>query len=145
MTDVPRADDERWQPGMPALARQAVPAGRDHTGRSLIPQRVAEARPTPLQGAFIWLSIVALICGTIAITALEVGQPLGAPIVRLPVLIGAVLLLLVTSDAAVRIARSVRAWWPLDRGRALFRVAWVGVLLLGLGLEAAAAWLVLAA
>ena len=133
-------DDERWQPGMPVLARQAVAPVR-----SSIPQRVPETRPTPLQGVFIYLSVVVLICGTVAITAWEVGAPLGAPIVRLPVFGAAALLLLVTADAAVRIARSVGAWWPIARGRAAFRVVWVAVLVAGLALEVAAIGLVLTA
>ena len=29
------------------------------------------------------------------------------------------------SEAALRVARSVPAWWPIDRGRALFRALWV--------------------
>ena len=39
----------------------AVPV--DARGRPLVPQRVPEARPTPLQDAFIHLSIVVLVCG----------------------------------------------------------------------------------
>jgi hypothetical protein len=145
MTETPRMDDERWQPGMPVLARQAVPSALPTPGRSTVPQRVAETRPTPLQGVFIYLSIVVLICGTVAITAWEIGAPLGAPIVRLPVLIAAVLLLLVTADATVRIARSVGAWWPIAPGRAAFRVIWVAVLVTGMVLELAAMGLVLTA
>ncbi|MGZ6327983.1 MAG: hypothetical protein ACXWN2_04640 [Candidatus Limnocylindrales bacterium] len=135
MAEAPRLDDERWQPGMPVLARQEQPSAPADGARRALPQRVAETRPTPLQGAFIYLSVVAFLGGTIAITAFELGQPLSAPIVRLPALLCAVLLLLVTGDAAVRIARSARAWWPLTRGRALFRVVWVVTLLLALILE----------
>ena len=135
MADAPRLDDERWQPGMPVLARQEAPlAPADGRGRN-VPQRVPETRPTPLQDAFIYLSVVVLICGTVAISAFELGQPLGAPIVRFPVLLGAILLLLLSADAGVRIARSARAWWPVDRGRALFRVVWVAVLGVAIVLE----------
>ena len=138
-------DDERWQPGMPVLARQAVAPTAPREGRQAVPQRVPETRPTPLQGVFIYLSVVVLICGTVAITAWEVGTPLGAPLVRVPVLIAAALLLAVTTDATVRIGRSVSAWWPLARGRAAFRAIWVGVLLLGVLLELGAIALVVAA
>ncbi|MFI5262124.1 MAG: hypothetical protein ACHQZR_06195 [Candidatus Limnocylindrales bacterium] len=134
MTEAPRMDDERWQPGMPVLARQGVPAA-DSSGRATVPQRIPETRPTPLQDVFIYLSVVVLICGTVAISAWELGAPLAAPIVRLPVLVAGTLLLLVTGDAAVRIARSVRAWWPVAQGRAAFRVVWVAVLLVGMALE----------
>ena len=89
VTETPRMDDERWQPGMPVLARQAVAPTAPREGRQAVPQRVPETRPTPLQGVFIYLSVVVLICGTVAITAWEIGTPLGAPLVRLPVLIAA--------------------------------------------------------
>jgi len=138
-------EDERWEPGMPVLARQGLPMAPPVPGRATVPQRVPETRPTPLQGVFIYLSVVVLLCGTVAITAWELGVPLAAPIVRLPVLLAGTLLLLVTGDATVRIARSVRAWWPVARGRAAFRAVWVGVLLLGLLLEVGAMGLVLAA
>lgn len=138
-------DDERGQLGMPILARQDVPVKHDPAGRPPVPQRVPEMHPTPLHGAIEGPSVVVLICGMLAITAFDLGQPLSAPIIRIPALIGSAVLLLVTADAAVRIARSVQAWWPIDHGRAVFRVAWVGVLLLGLGLESTVVWLVLAA
>ena len=128
-------DDERWQPGMPVLARQEVAPTAPRLGRRAVPQRVPETRPTPLQGVFIYLSVIVLMCGTVAITAWELGAPLAAPVVRLPVLIAAGLLVLVTADATVRIGRSVGAWWPVARGRAAFRAVWVGVLLIGIALE----------
>jgi hypothetical protein len=145
VTETPRMDDERWQPGMPVLARQGVAPTAAQRGRQAVPQRVPETRPTPLQGVFIYLSVVVLICGTVAITAWEIGSPLGAPVVRLPVLLAAALLLLVTADATLRIARSVGAWWPVARGRAAFRAVWVGVLLVGIALELGAMALVVAA
>jgi hypothetical protein len=138
-------DDERWQPGMPVLARQGVAPTAPRGGRQAVPQRVPETRPTPLQGVFIYLSVVVLICGTVAITAWEIGSPLGAPVVRLPVLLAAALLVVVTVDATVRIGRSVSAWWPVARGRAAFRAVWVGVLLVGIALELGAMALVVAA
>ena len=138
-------DDERWQPGMPVLARQGVAPTAPRSGRQAVPQRVPETRPTPLQGVFIYLSVIVLICGTVAITAWELGTPLAAPVVRLPVLIAAGLLVLVTADATVRIGRSVGAWWPVARGRAAFRAVWVGVLLIGIALELGAIALVVVA
>ena len=46
------------------------------------------------------LSVVVLICGAIAITALELGAPLGSPLVKLCVAIALPLLVLTTADAA---------------------------------------------
>lgn len=114
--------------GVPALDRQERPLPLDVHGRPLVPQRVPELAPTPLQNAFIYLSIVVLVCGVIAIGALELGTPLSSLWVKIPVLVGGVVLLAVTADATVRVWRSVRAWWPVDRGRAWFRVVWVAVL-----------------
>lgn len=131
-------DDERWTPGMPVLDRQSVPLQRDVQGRPLTPSRVPETKPTPLQPWFIYLSIVGLICGTIAITALNLGATIGDPAVRLPVLLGGLMLVLVTADAALRIWRSAFAWLPVDRGRGLFRFVWFGVACLGVALEVGA-------
>jgi MFS family permease len=63
----------------------------------------------------------------------------------LTAVVAVAILVLVTADAAVRIARSVGAWRAVDAGRAAFRTVWVGVLALGLVLELGAAWLVLSA
>jgi hypothetical protein len=93
-----------------------------------VPQRVPELQPTPLQSSFIYLSIVVLVCGVIAIAALELGTPMSSLWVKMPVLVGGVVLLAVTADALVRVWRSVGAWWDVDRGRALFRVVWAAVL-----------------
>jgi len=120
-------DDERLD-GAPQLDRQERPLPLDVHGRPLVPQRVPETAPTPLQSSFIYLSIVVLVCGVIAIAALELGTPMSSPWVKLPVLVGGAILLAVTADATVRVARSVAAWWDVDRGRALFRVVWVVVL-----------------
>jgi hypothetical protein len=115
--------------GLPRLDRQAHPAPAvDAHGRPLVPQRVPELKPTPLQGAFIYLSIVVLVCGVVAIMALELGTPLSSPIVRIPVLVGGAVLLAVTADALVRVWRSVWAWRGVDAGRAAFRLVWVAVL-----------------
>jgi hypothetical protein len=109
------------------------------------PARVPESAPTPLQGVFIQLSLVALVCGAFAITALELGVPASAPLVKIAVLISAVLLAAVGVDAIVRIWRSARAWSQVDRGRALFRVAWIASLVLGLLAIGAVAFVILSA
>ncbi len=121
------SEDEELD-GVPALDRQERPLPLDVHGRPLVPQRVPELAPTPLQNAFIYLSIVVLVCGVIAIGALELGTPVSSLWVKIPVLVGGLVLLAVTADATVRVWRSVRAWWPVDRGRAWFRVVWVAVL-----------------
>ena len=140
-------DDERWEPGMPVLDRQAVrePAVREPAVRvprpatalppslqGLPPRSVPETAPTPLQRHYINLSVIVLICGAIAITALELGASLGSPLVKVCVVIATPLLLLTTADAVLRIWRSAWAWMPVDRGKGLFRLAWVAVSLVGL-------------
>jgi hypothetical protein len=89
---------------------------------------VPEARPTPLRDGFIYLSIVVLVCGVIAIAALELGTPMSSLLVKVPVLIGGTVLIAVTVDALVRVWRSVAAWRPVDAGRAAFRLVWVAIL-----------------
>jgi hypothetical protein len=121
------ADEEKLE-GVPQLDRQERPVPVDVHGRPLVPQRVPELDPTPLQSSFIYLSIVVLICGVIAIGALELGTPMSSLWVKIPVLIGGVVLLAVTLDTLVRVWRSVGAWWDVDRGRALFRIVWVAVI-----------------
>lgn len=150
-------DDERWEPGMPVLDRQAerTPAGPvapASTGstlppslQGLPPRSVPEAAPTPLQPYYINLSVIVLICGAIAITALELGTPLSSPLVKLCVLVAAPLLIVTTGDAVVRIWRSAWAWMPVDRTRGTFRLAWVAVSLVGLGALVVAAIAVLLA
>ncbi len=123
--------------GVPRLDRQERPLPVDAQGRPLVPQRVPELKPTPLQDAFIHLSIVVLICGVIAIMALELGTAMSSPLVKVPVLIGGSVLLAVTADALLRVWRSVAAWWPVHAGRALFRVVWVVVLAASLAVVAA--------
>ena len=114
--------------GGPKLDRQERPVRLGVDGKPLVPQRVPETRPTPLQNVFIYLSIVVLFCGVIAIMALELGTPMSSPWVKLPVALGGTMLLLVTADATVRIWRSAFAWLPVDRGRGLFRFVWAAVL-----------------
>ena len=165
-------DDERWQPGMPVLDRQSVrgsapPAPLESAShpraplqptqpprqpaqpllppslQGLPPRSVPELRPTPLQRHYISLSVVALIAGAIAITALELGVPLGSPLVKLCIAIGAPLLALTTADATVRIWRSAWAWMPVNPGRGAFRLAWVAATVLLLALLTTVTWLVL--
>jgi hypothetical protein len=146
-------DDERWESGMPILDRQAVggvaAAPRAATLRpaptlapslqGLPPRSVPETEPTPLQKHYVLLSVPVLILGAIAITALELGMPLGSPLVKLCVGIAAPLLVITTADALVRIWRSAWAWMPVDRTKGAFRLAWVVTSLVGLvGLTVAA-------
>ena len=111
---------------MPVLHRQGIGADR-------APDRIPETEPPPLQRHYINLSAVALVAGAIAITAIETGIPMSSPIVKLCALIAAPLLVITTGDAALRFYRSARAWMPIDRGRALFRLTWVLAALLGIG------------
>ena len=71
------------------------------------------------------ISAPALVLGTIAITALELGAGFGSPLVKLCILLAAPLLLVGTLDATLRIWRSAWAWMPVNRNRALFRLAWL--------------------
>lgn len=149
-------DDERWEVGMPVLDRQGLrpPAGAEPSEprpsglvrggpepgaaalppslRGLPPRSVPEAAPTPLQRHYINLSVVVFICGAVAITALELGAPLGSPLVKLSAIIAAPLLVATTADAVLRIWRSAWAWMPVDRTKGVFRLAWVAVSLVGL-------------
>jgi hypothetical protein len=136
-------DDARHEPGMPVLDRQAVVAAPP--GVPEAPRSVPEARPTPLQKHYVLLSAPALLLGTVAITALEMGAALGDPLVKLCVVVAAPLLAVANADAIVRIWRSAWAWMPVDRGRGLFRLAWTlaGVILYLLLI--AAAWVVVTA
>jgi hypothetical protein len=147
-------DDERWEPGMPVLDRQAVPAGRGVPAavaggqaatatvgdagpaapgdaalpsslRGLPPRSVPETKPTPLQKHFVLVSAPALVLGAIAITALELGAGFDSLLVKVCVLLAAPLLLVTTADAALRIWRSAWAWMPVNRNRGLFRLAWL--------------------
>ena len=140
-------DDERWEPGMPALDRQAIrqPTALPPSLQGLPPRSVPEVAPTPLQKQYINLSVVVLICGAIVITALNLGARLGDPLIKVCVLIAAPLLVITTADAIVRIWRSAWAWMSVDRGKGLFRLAWVVVSLIGLGALVIAAIAVLLA
>ena len=127
---------------MPALDRQAVAAP---TGPAARADRVPEVAPTSLQRQYIYLSTVALIAGAIAITALELGTPLGSPLVKVCVAIGTPLVIVANADAVLRIWRSAWAWMPINRGRGLFRLAWVAAATIGLLAIAVAAAIVLTA
>ena len=129
----------------PQLDRQERPVRLDASGRPLVPSRVPETRPTPLQDGFIYLSIVVLVCGVIAIVSLELGTSLDAPLVRFPVLIGGAVLVAVTLDAMVRIWRSAWAWMPVNRDRGWFRLLWVATLALSLLLVLGAMFVVIRA
>ena len=129
---------------MPVLDRQAVRAPvLPPSLQGLPPRSVPEVEPTPLQKHYINLSVIVLICGAIAITALEMGTPLGSPLVKLCVVIAAPLLVITTADAVLRIWRSAWAWMPVDRTKGLFRLAWVAVSLIGLAALVAASILVI--
>src|SRR4051812_42516431 len=123
---------------MPVLDRQAVAPGRPLPGplppslQGLPPRSVPETAPTPLQQHYVLLSVPVLLLGAVAITALELGVPLGSPLVKICVLIAAPLLVLTTADAVVRIWRSAWAWMPVDRTKGLFRLAWVATSVVGL-------------
>jgi hypothetical protein len=150
-------DDPRWEPGMPVLDRQPVTdtegagsasagtaagaggAADRAAGRPIPPRAVAETAPTPLQRHYINLSAIALVSGAIAITALETGATLSSPLVKACILVGAPILLVTTSDASLRIWRSAWAWLPVDRGRGLFRFAWLAAAGIGILVFAVAA------
>lgn len=149
-------DDERWEQGMPVLDRQAVPAavpagvprprptgGLPPSLQGLPARSVPETAPTPLQKHYVLLSVPVLLLGAIAITALELGAPLGSPLVKLCVLVAAPLLVVTTADAIIRIWRSAWAWMPVDAGRGSFRLAWVAASIVGLAALIAAAVVVL--
>lgn len=126
-------DDERWEGGMPILERQAVRAPNlPPSLQGLPPRSVPETAPTPLQKHYVLLSVPVLILGAIAITALELGVPLGSALIKLCVLLAAPLLIVTTLDALVRIWRSAWAWMAVDRTKGLFRLAWVVTSLVGL-------------
>jgi hypothetical protein len=131
-------DDPRWEAGMPVLDRQEI--GQD---RPL--DRLPETEPTPLQKHYINLSAIALVAGALGITALEAGSSLSSPIVKFCALIAIPIFIVTTADAALKFWRSMKAWLPIDRGRALFRLAWVAAALLGIGIALGFASLIIAA
>lgn len=152
---------------MPVLDRQAVPErapagaataptpaaapirpGEEHLPpslRGLPPRSVPETKPTPLEKHYVLLSAPAMVLGAIAITALNLGAGFDSLIVKACVLLAAPLLLVTTADATLRIWRSAWAWMPVNRGRGLFRLAWVLVSLVFLALIVLAVVLVMGA
>jgi hypothetical protein len=122
---------------MPVLDRQPIGVAA--------PDRIPETKPTPLQKQYINLSAIALVAGALAITAVETGIPLSSPIVKVCALVGAPVFVITTADAALRFYRSAMAWMPIDRGRAVFRLTWVFVALLGIGIVLGFASLILSA
>jgi hypothetical protein len=151
-------DDERWEAGMPVLDRQSAGAApreaRTHADalaglppslRGLPPRSVPEVEPTPLQQHYVLLSVPVLVLGAVAITALEIGVPLGSPLIKVCVLVAAPLLVVTTADAIVRIWRSAWAWMPVDRTKGTFRLAWVAASVVGLVALVAAAVVALVA
>ena len=106
------------------LDRQELPP----IPRNAPPQRIPEAKPPLLGDWFIYLSVVVLVCGVVVITALNFGANLRDPIVRVPALIAAVLLVIIAADAAVRAWRSAWGWLPVDRKRGIQRFVWTIVL-----------------
>jgi hypothetical protein len=140
-------DDPRWQPGMPVLDRQPVREPASPAGpASLPPRSVPEARPTRLpRDWFIYLSVVAFLCGAVAITALEFGAGPGSPLVKLCVVLGTPPLAIALADATVRIWRSAWAWMPVDRVKGVFRLTWLAVPVVGFAGIAAALAIVLPA
>jgi len=131
----------RPAPGATGRAAPSLPPSL----QGLAPRSVPEASPTPLQPHYINLSVIVLICGAIAITALELGTPLSSPLVKLCVLVASPFLVVTTADAVLRIWRSAWAWMPVNRARGTFRLAWVAVSLVGLGALVVAAIVVLLA
>ena len=119
---------------MPVLDRQA---GHPTTTlppslRGLPPRSVPEVAPTPLQKHYINLSVPVLVAGAVAITALNLGARFGDPLIKLCVVIASPILFATTAGATIRIWRSAWAWMPVDRGKGLFRLAWVAVSVIGL-------------
>ena len=108
------------------LDRQEIP--RRPGSRPEPPQRVPEASPAVLGDWFIYLSVVVLICGVVAITAWNFGAPLTSGYVRFPALVAVGLLIPLSADAAVRAWRSAWVWLPIDRPRGLSRFIWAAVL-----------------
>jgi hypothetical protein len=138
-------DDPRFETGMPILDRQPPSVSRPSPLGGASPRSVPEVRPTLLQKHYVLLSAPALVLGTVAITALEMGAELSSPLIKVCVLVAAPLLAVANADAIVRIWRSAWAWMPVDVSKGRFRLAWVGVAVILYALLVAAAWLVVAA
>jgi hypothetical protein len=110
------------------LNRQERPARAKSKERAQPPSRVPEEHPPLLGDWFIYLSVVVLVAGVVAITAFELGSALTSAFVRFPALVAAGLLIILAADAALVVWRSAWAWLPVDRGRGLFRFVWAAVM-----------------
>jgi hypothetical protein len=119
-------DDQRWEPGMPVLDRQASPSPNLPPSLAGLPPRsVPESARTPLQRHYVLLSVVAFLAGAIGITALEAGVGPGSLLVKVCAIVAAPIIVVTTLDAALRIWRSAWAWMPVNKGRGLFRLSWL--------------------
>ena len=136
LTEEPRVDGE------PEGELRAV---GDETTAPSSPRFVPEVRPTPLQPYFIGLSVVALVCGAVAITLLNLGSGIRSDLVRAPVLLGGACLALTMADALLRVWRAAWAWMPVDRGKGLFRLTWAAAIVALYGVLILAVWAVLSA
>jgi hypothetical protein len=108
------------------LDRQEIQ--RRQTTKPEPPQRLPESNPPMLGDWFIYLSVIVLICGVIAITAFEFGSAPTSALVRIPAIVALGLLVPLSADAAVRSWRSAWAWLPVDKPRGLARFVWAAVL-----------------
>ena len=108
------------------LDRQELP--ERITSRPQPPQRLPETKPPLLGDWFIYLSVIVLGCGIVVISALNFGADVRDVIVRVPALIGAALLVVLSADAGLRVWRSAWAWLPVDKPRGLARFVWAGVM-----------------
>ena len=132
---------------MPVLDRQRVgehgAPGAAMAAPAPVPRSVPEPRPTRLQKHYVLLSAPALVLGALAITYVEFGGGIGAPLVKLCAVIAAPLLAVANADAVVRIWRSAWAWMPVDRGRGLFRLTWTAAGVILCAILLVATWLVI--
>jgi hypothetical protein len=108
------------------LDRQEIP--RRQSSKPEPPQRLPESNPPMLGDWFIYLSVVVLICGVIAITAANFGAQLTSGFVRFPALVALGLLIPLSADAGLRAWRSAWAWLPVDKPRGIARFVWAAVL-----------------
>ena len=108
------------------LDRQEIP--RRETSKPEPPQRLPESNQPMLGDWFIYLSVIVLICGVIAITAFEFGAAPTSAVVRIPAVVALGLLVPISADAALRSWRSAWAWLPIDKPRGLARFIWAAVL-----------------
>ena len=87
-----------------------------------------ETKPAFFGDWFIYLSVIVLICGVVAITALNFGATVSSPLVKFPGIVACALLAPLSADAGLRAWRSAWVWLPIDTPRALSRFTWTAVL-----------------